>query len=110
MAFADCGTSDYVRIQANGAFGVGHGNTKIDTKNLLSKVEEILRMRSIESVLFKGKKIANNSNLDKLKLFSCKLIEEEERRKTCILPTVVLKQVGSPRTSSATTLSTISSN
>ncbi|KAL1833906.1 hypothetical protein ACET3Z_003557 [Daucus carota] len=110
MAFTDCGTSDYIRIQANGTVGASHGSLKGDKKGLLSRVEEMLRMKSIESVLFKGKKLANGSNLDKLELFSTKLIKEEERRKTSILPAVVLKQAGSPRTSSATTLSTTSSN
>lgn len=110
MAFADCGTSDYVRIQANGTVGARHGSVKVDKKDLLARVEEMMRMRSIESVLFKGKKLVDDSNLDKLEIFCGKLIKEEERRKTSILPTVVLKQAGSPRTSSATTLSTTSSN
>lgn len=109
MAFGECG-SDYVRIQANGIVGATHGSSKVGKKDLVPRVDEMLRMKSVESVLFKGKKLVDDSNLDKLELFSAKLIKEEERRKTSILPTVVLKQAGSPRTSSATTLSTVSSN
>lgn len=109
MAFGECG-SDYVRIQANGITGENYGSSKAGKKDLLPRVDEMLRMKSVESVLFKGKKLVDNSNLDKLESFSTKLIKEEERRKTSILPTVVLKQAGSPRTSSATTLSTVSSN
>ncbi|XP_074330650.1 patatin-like protein 7 [Apium graveolens] len=109
MAFGEC-ASDYVRIQANGVTGENHRSSKLGKKDLLPRVDEMLRMKSVESVLFKGKKLVDNSNLDKLELFSAKLIKEEERRKTSILPTVVLKQAGSPRTSSATTLSTVSSN
>ncbi|KAK1375681.1 Patatin [Heracleum sosnowskyi] len=108
MAFGECG-NDYVRIQANGVAGANHGSWKVGKKDLLPRVDEMLRMKSVESVLFKGKKLVDDSNLDKLELFSAKLIKEEERRKTSILPTVVLKQAGSPRTSSATTLSTVSS-
>lgn len=93
-----------MRIQAN------HGSLKVGKKDLLARVDEMLRMKSVESVLFKGKKLVEKSNFENLELFSAKLIKEEERRKTSILPTVVLKQAGSPRTSSATTLSTVSSN
>lgn len=111
MAFGESRTSDYVRIQANGIVGAGHGSSKCDKNNILTKIEEMLAQKSIESVLFKGKKLVEKTNLDKLELFAGELIKEQERRKTSILPTVVLKQTsGSPRTSSATTLSTLSSN
>lgn len=108
MAFGESRTSDYVRIQANGIVGAKHGISK---KNMLTMVEDMLAMKSVESILFKGKKLVDNTNLNKLESFVAELIKEQERRKTSILPTVVLKQAsGSPRTSSATTLSTISSN
>lgn len=104
MAFGESRTSDYVRIQTNGIAG-------ISGENMLTMVEEMLAMKSVESILFKGKKLDDITNLNKLESFVAELIKEEERRKTSILPTVVLKQAsGSPRTSSATTLSTTSSN
>ncbi|CAL0309179.1 unnamed protein product [Lupinus luteus] len=112
MAFGDCKMNNYVRIQSNGIMT----NTKKVKSNktmsdLLSVSEEMLAQKSVESVLFKGKKVVKNTNLEKLELFGGELIKEEERRKTNILPTVVLKNVSpSPRTSSATTLSTLSSS
>lgn len=111
MAFGESRTSDYVRIQANGIVGAKHGISKGNKKNMLAMVEDMLAMKSVESILFKGKKLVDNTNLNKLESFVAELIKEQERRKTSILPTVVLKQAsGSPRTSSATTLSTTSSN
>jgi hypothetical protein len=86
--------------------------------DLLAVSEEMLAQKNVESVLFKGRKVVENTNLDKLELFGGELIKEEERRKTSILPTVVLKNGSpsprtsspSPRTSSATTLSSLSSS
>ncbi|KDP30674.1 hypothetical protein JCGZ_15549 [Jatropha curcas] len=109
MAFGQCRTSNYVRIQANGIIGKKQIKSEKRT-NILAMTEEMLEQKNVESVLFKGKKIAESTNLDKLESFGGELIKEQERRKTSILPTVVLKQGSpSPRTSSATTLSTSSS-
>ncbi|CAJ1962902.1 unnamed protein product [Sphenostylis stenocarpa] len=110
MAFGDCRMSNYVRIQSNGVINKG-----VQMKSdLLAVSEAMLSQKNVESVLFKGKKVANNTNLEKLELFGGEIIKEEQRRKTSILPTVVLKNNNaspSPsRTSSATTLSTLSSN
>jgi hypothetical protein len=102
-------------FQANGIIAKKHGiadksmksNKKAD---LLAMAEEMLAQKNVESVLFEGKKIVESTNFDKLETFTGELIKEQERRKTSILPTVVLKQNSpSPRTSSATTLSTLSS-
>ncbi|KAG5234408.1 patatin protein [Salix suchowensis] len=115
MAFGHCRTSNYVRIQANGIIAKKHrivdksmkSNKKAD---LLAMTEEMLAQKNVESVLFEGKKIVESTNFDKLETFTGELIKEQERRKTSILPTVLLKQNStSPRTSSATTLSTLSS-
>lgn len=81
--------------------------------NILGKAEEMLRQKNIEAVLFKGKKMIEKTNLEKLEVFGGEVMKEGERRKNSILPTVLLKQAfPSPRTSSAsaTTLSTISSS
>ncbi|KAL1834433.1 patatin-like protein 7 [Daucus carota subsp. sativus] len=97
MAFREAKTGDdYVRIQANGS---------------VASVDQMLRQKNVESALFKGKKLVEITNLEKLKSISGELIKEHERRKTGILPTVVLKQAsgGSPRTSSARSSSTLSS-
>ncbi|KAL5097639.1 hypothetical protein RYX36_001966 [Vicia faba] len=112
MAFGECRVDNYVRIQSNGVMAKAtKGNTAKTESDLLAISEEMLGQKNVESVLFKGRKIAENTNLDKLELFGGELIKEQERRKTSILPTVVLKNASpSPRTSSATTLSTLSSN
>ncbi|KAG4956445.1 hypothetical protein JHK85_042825 [Glycine max] len=82
--------------------------------DLFAMSEEMLAQKNVESILFRGKKVAENTNMDKLELFGGELIKEQERRKTSILATVVLKNNNaspSPsRTSSATTLSTLSSS
>lgn len=112
MAFGDCRVDNYVRIQSNGVMAkTNKGKTAKTVSDLLAVSEEMLAQKNVESVLFKGRKIAENTNLDKLEFFGGELIKEQERRKTSILPTVVLKNASpSPRTSSATTLSTLSSN
>ncbi|WVY93464.1 hypothetical protein V8G54_032552, partial [Vigna mungo] len=118
MAFGDCRMSNYVRIQSSGVMSKANKGAQVKSckseTDLLAVSEEMLSQKNVESVLFKGKKVANNSNLEKLELFGGEIIKEGERRKTSILPTVVLKNNNaspSPsRTSSATTLSTLSSN
>ncbi|MED6119431.1 hypothetical protein PIB30_011796 [Stylosanthes scabra] len=109
MAFGECEKENYVRIQSNKVMSKSkQGKT---TPDLLSVSEDMLGQKNVESLLFKGKKVVENTNMDKLELFGGQLIKEQERRKTSILPTVVLKNSSpSPRTSSATTLSTLSSS
>lgn len=116
MAFGQSRTSNYVRVQANGIIGtcparLDHSNNNNNT-NILALAEEMLAQKNVESILFEGKKMVESTNLKKLELFAGEVIKEEERRKTSILPTVALKQTsGSPaRTSSATTLSSLSSS
>lgn len=104
MAFSSRGSrSSYVRIQGRGEDDGG---------------EEMLKQRNVETVLFRGKKLAPASNLQTL-LHSAapQLLKEHLRRTTCrgILPPVVLlKQqpqaasASSPRTSSSSTI--LSSN
>ncbi|KAJ4821983.1 hypothetical protein Tsubulata_007534 [Turnera subulata] len=116
MAFGQCRTSNYVRIQANGVLGKKNHSLEKSTKThkksvILAITEEMLAQKNVESILFEGKKMVDSTNLDKLESFAGELIKEHERRRTTILPTVVLKQASpSPRTSSATTLSTWSSS
>lgn len=115
MAFGECRTSNYVRIQANESLAKKHGGLKKGincSKNMdiLGVTENMLEQKNVESVLFEGKKMVESTNLEKLELFGGELIKEQERRKTSILPIVTLKHTSpSPRTSSATTLSTLSS-
>ncbi|CAB4307059.1 unnamed protein product [Prunus armeniaca] len=119
MAFGQSRASNYVRVQANGIISKMHGGLQASNKNkkkkieMLALTEEMLAQKNVEAVLFKGKKMVESTNVEKLEMFAGELIKEEERRKTCFLPTVVLKQTCSTspsRTSSATTLSTMSSS
>jgi len=102
-------------LQANGIIARRHGIVEKSKKSnkkadLLAMTAEMLAQKNVESVLFEGKKIVESTNYDKLETFSGELIKEQERRKTSILPPVMLKQNSpSPRTSSATSLSTSSS-
>ncbi|KAI6703094.1 hypothetical protein NL676_012230 [Syzygium grande] len=108
MAFGESGKHNYVRIQANGVAARRQGLASYKkTRDLLESTEEMLAQKHVESVLFQGKKIGERTNIDRLELFSGEILREEERRKTSILPTVVLKRSSphSPRTSSATSLS-----
>lgn len=111
MAFVESGAGNYVRIQSNGVMGTKKGEGKTTSSDVLAAAEEMLGQKSVESILFKGKRVVENTNGDKLEMFGGELIKEEGRRKTSVLPTVVLKHVSpSPRTSSATTLSSLSSS
>lgn len=77
---------------------------------MLRETENMLTQNNVESVLFQGKRIVGSSNVEKIDVFASELVMEQERRKTSFLPMVALKQMSpSPRTSSATTLSSLSS-
>ncbi|KAK6932096.1 Patatin-like phospholipase domain [Dillenia turbinata] len=102
MAFGQRGTDNYVRIQG---YGIQEQKSRME-KDIIGMADMMLGEKSVESVLFRGKKLSGSTNYEKLQKFGEELIKEEERRKTSILPNVVLKQASqSPRTSSATTLS-----
>ncbi|KAE8656891.1 vacuolar protein sorting-associated protein 2-like protein 2-like [Hibiscus syriacus] len=116
MAFGESGNANnYVRIQGNRLNSTAsniHPKCKIDA--IMSLTKEMLAQRNVESHLFKGKKKSEVTNLEKLEMIGSELIKEQERRKTSILPTAVLKQkrsAATPRTSSAsaTTISSQSS-
>ncbi|XP_019158005.1 PREDICTED: patatin-like protein 3 isoform X2 [Ipomoea nil] len=114
MAFGQASSkSNYIRIQGHGIFGKRH--QILDgrkTRSAASDIaDEMLRQRNVESILFQGRKVAGITNLQKLEGVAGELIKEQERRKTSVLPPVVLlKHSHSPRTSSSTTLSSISSS
>ncbi|KAL4278403.1 hypothetical protein GQ457_03G043060 [Hibiscus cannabinus] len=114
MAFGGSG-SNYVRIQGNG-LNLMTPNIHLKCKNdaVMSVTKEMLAQRNVESHLFKGKKRSEVTNSEKLEMIGGELVKEQERRKTSILPAVVLKQkqsAATPRTSSAsaTTISSQSS-
>ncbi|XP_048326010.1 patatin-like protein 6 [Ziziphus jujuba] len=103
MAFGQCRSSNYVRIQANGP-SLGRCGPNVDTdsspsnvKMLLGLAEEMLKQKNVESVLFGGKRIVEQSNFERLDWFAGELVLEHQRRSCRIAPTVAFKQA-TPRT------------
>ncbi|ESQ52601.1 hypothetical protein EUTSA_v10016579mg [Eutrema salsugineum] len=103
MAFGHCRRSNYVRIQANGSsFGPCRPNIDTDASPsnvnmLLGVAEEMLKQKNVESVLFGGKKINEESNFEKLDWLAGELVLEHQRRSCRIAPTVAFKQSGERR-------------
>ncbi|GAV69981.1 Patatin domain-containing protein, partial [Cephalotus follicularis] len=98
MAFGQCRSSNYVRIQANGS-SLGRCGPNVDTdpspsnvKMLIGIAEEMLKQKNVESVLFGGKRIDEQSNYEKLDWFAGELVQEHHRRNCRIAPTVAFKQ------------------
>ncbi|KAL2539749.1 Patatin-like protein 6 [Abeliophyllum distichum] len=101
MAFGQSRSGNYVRIQANGS-SFGRCGANVDTdpspsnvKMLVGIADEMLRQKNVESVLFGGKKIGEQSNFEKLDLFAEQLVLEQQRRSCRIAPTVAFKQAPS---------------
>ncbi|XP_027364069.1 patatin-like protein 6 [Abrus precatorius] len=98
MAFGHCRSTNYVRIQANGS-SMGRCGPNVDTdsspnnvKMLIGIAEEMLKQENVESVLFGGKRIGEQSNFEKLDWFAGELVQEHQRRSCRIAPTVAFKQ------------------
>lgn len=101
MAFGQCRSSNYVRIQANGS-SLGRCDPNVDTdpspsnvKKLIGIAEEMLKQKNVESVLFEGKRITEQNNFEKLDWFAAELVQEHQRRSSRIAPTVAFKQATS---------------
>ncbi|KAJ6819331.1 patatin-like protein 3 [Iris pallida] len=98
MAFGQCRSSNYVRIQANGlTMGRCGADTDSDpspgnVKALLGAAEEMLKQKNLESVMFGGKRMGEQTNMEKLDWFAAELVLEHERRSCRISPTVAFKQ------------------
>ncbi|KAL2225826.1 UNVERIFIED_CONTAM: Patatin-like protein 7 [Sesamum indicum] len=113
MAFGEWRRTNYVRVQGNGRVGGGEEKRRMLR---IVEVDEILGEKNVESILFKGKKMVEFTNMEKVEMFAGEVIKEQERRNNSPFPTVVLKQhstniysISPRRSSSATTLSTLSS-
>ncbi|KAG6402294.1 hypothetical protein SASPL_139172 [Salvia splendens] len=98
MAFGQCRSSNYVRIQANG-LSFGRCGPHIDSDPSPSNIglltgiaDETLKQKNVESVLFGGRRLGEQSNSEKLDWFAEQLVLEHQRRNCRIAPTVVLKQ------------------
>ncbi|KAJ0258754.1 Patatin-like protein 6 [Hirschfeldia incana] len=103
MAFGQW-RSNYVRIQADGSsFGPCIPNIDTDASSsnvnmLVGVAEEMLKQKNVESVMFGGKKISEESNFEKLDWLAGELVLEHQRRNFRIAPTVAFKQSGDRRT------------
>ncbi|KAK8961280.1 hypothetical protein KSP40_PGU022656 [Platanthera guangdongensis] len=113
LAFGQHRASNYVRIQAHGLGLLGPKESTAAGrvwKKTMKGVEEILGQRNGESVLFQGRRLSKETNGEKLASLAGELIKERETRSRSPIPTVVIKQSVSPRTSSATTATTSTSS
>ncbi|CAL5067104.1 unnamed protein product [Urochloa decumbens] len=90
MAFGQSRTSNYVRIQGTGSRrgGGGGGGGRAPRacggetrEQAVWKAEAMLLQRSVESVLFQGRKLAGETNAEKLERFARELTKEHARRK-----------------------------
>ena len=70
MAFGHSRASNYTRIQAMGSPRSRGGVV----------AEEMLSQKNVESVLFRGKKLAEQTNAEKLERFAHELVKEHDRR------------------------------
>lgn len=89
---------NFFNQQANcSSFGQCGANVDSDPspsniKALMGISDEMLKQKNVESVLFSGKKIGEQSNLEKLDWFAEQLVLEHQRRSCRIAPTVAFKQ------------------
>lgn len=98
MAFGHSRCSNYVRIQANGS-NMGRNGVNVDSdpspsnvNALIGIADEMLKQKNVESVLFGGKRIAEQTNFEKLEWFAGEVVLEHQRRSCRIAPTVAFKQ------------------
>ncbi|CAN6303294.1 unnamed protein product [Urochloa humidicola] len=88
MAFGHNRTSNYIRIQATGTSRAKGG---------CGVAEEMLAQKNVESVLFRGKKVAEQTNAEKLERFAHELVKERDRRRISpVSPTAVKQQRSTP--------------
>lgn len=97
-AFGQCRSSNYLRIQAkresmppcgpDGEYEPTPGNVRA----LLAAADEMLKQRNVESVLFEGRRVGEQTNAEKLDWFAAELVAEHRSRSSRIAPTVAFKQ------------------
>ncbi|CAN6298470.1 unnamed protein product [Urochloa humidicola] len=100
MAFGHACGSNYVRIKASKA-----APATLDAETAAAAAGALLAQRNVESVLFRGRRLSERTNAEKVDAAAAELVKEQERRRCSPLPNVAIKQVATPRLSSATTAS-----
>ncbi|KAF8732301.1 hypothetical protein HU200_016283 [Digitaria exilis] len=113
MAFGHSRTSNYIRIQGTGSRRGGGGGGRAPRacggetrEQAVWKAEAMLLQKSVESVLFQGRKLAGETNADKLERFARELTKEHARRKQ---PPPLPPGGGQGRTSPADAAAVVSS-
>ncbi|KAL6894608.1 hypothetical protein ACP4OV_008706 [Aristida adscensionis] len=103
MAFGHTAGSNYVRVQS------GKAATSLSAETAGKAAGEMLAQRNVESVLFRGRRVSERTNAEKVDALASELVKEQERRRRSPLPNVAIKRVAtpSPRLSSATTASSV---
>ncbi|KAL6880239.1 hypothetical protein ACP4OV_011804 [Aristida adscensionis] len=124
MAFGQSRTSNYVRIQGTGTRrGGGGGGGRAAPmacggeaeQTAVWEAEEMLRQRSVESVLFQGRKLAGETNADKLERFARELAKEHQRRKqhaaaALVVSSAARRQPPTPTAAAAAQNTTVASS
>jgi len=62
------------------------GTPRGSSRGAAAEAEEILAQRNVESVLFRGKKVAEQTNAEKLERFAHELVKERDRRRASPSP------------------------
>uniref|UniRef100_J3NEW5 PNPLA domain-containing protein n=1 Tax=Oryza brachyantha TaxID=4533 RepID=J3NEW5_ORYBR len=85
--------------------------SSLDVKKAAAIADGMLTQRNVEAELFRGRRLSEKSNREKLDAFAAELVKEQDRRRASPgLPNVVIKQASSAtptRLSSATTASSV---
>lgn len=63
-----------------------------NVRALLAAADEMLKQRNVESVLFEGRRVGEQTNAEKLDWFAAELVAEHRSRASRIAPTVAFKQ------------------
>ncbi|CAL5092353.1 unnamed protein product [Urochloa decumbens] len=109
MAFGHTCGRNYVRIQAASPASCTGKKKAVDAKKAVAAADGMLTQRNVEAELFRGRRLSEKSNREKLDAFAAELVKEHQRRaRSPGLPNVVIKQAptaATPRPSSATTAS-----
>ncbi|KAM0904180.1 hypothetical protein ACQ4PT_018190 [Festuca glaucescens] len=117
MAFGHTCGRNYVRIQAAAPAHSIKSLRSLDPKKVVAIADGMLTQRNVEAELFRGRRLSEKSNREKLDAFAAELVKEHDRRRSSppgMLPNVAIKQVAlapttPPRLSSATTTSSSAS-
>ncbi|KAM3254062.1 hypothetical protein ACQJBY_047905 [Aegilops geniculata] len=110
MAFGHTCGRNYVRIQAAAPAHSIKALRSLEARKVVAIADGMLTQRNVEAELFRGRRLSEKSNREKLDAFATELVKEHDRRRDLppgLLPNVAIKQVSPtpPRLSSATTSS-----